>query len=153
MVQRGGLRALRVANLLLLVLIGGTAPFSRRHHSICPRLICWMIEQCADVMHEEWVEHFSYLFLVGEVQCTFEWYPDFRLAVSKQSKRKQPYQTPLRCIGPIFTTCRSFSLLRIPSLRPRVIPATLRSFVPLMKWLSVPCQSPIVPFVGQQRIS
>ena len=46
------------------------------------------------------------------------------------------YQTPLRCIGPILTTCRVFSLLRIPSRRPRVIPATLRSLVPLMKWLS-----------------
>lgn len=48
----------------------------------------------------------------------------------------ETYHTPLRCIGPIFTTCRFFSLLRMPSRRPRVIPATLRSFVPLMKWLS-----------------
>jgi len=46
------------------------------------------------------------------------------------------YQTPLRCIGPILTTCLVFSLLRMPSRRPRVIPATFRSFVPLIIWLS-----------------
>lgn len=34
------------------------------------------------------------------------------------------------------TTWRSFSLLRIPSRRPRVIPATFSSFVPLIMWLS-----------------
>lgn len=46
------------------------------------------------------------------------------------------YQTPLRCIGPILTTCRVFSDFSMPSRRPRVMPATFRSFVPLMKWLS-----------------
>lgn len=46
------------------------------------------------------------------------------------------YQTPFKCIGPIFTTWRSFSLLRIPSRRPRVMPATFSSFVPLIMWLS-----------------
>lgn len=49
------------------------------------------------------------------------------------------YQTPFRCIGPIFTTWRSFSLFRIPSRRPRVIPATLSSLVPLIMWLSIKC--------------
>ena len=44
----------------------------------------------------------------------------------------RPYHTPLRCIGPIFTTCRNFSLFKIPSRRPLVIPATLRSLVPLI---------------------
>ena len=48
------------------------------------------------------------------------------------------YHTPLRCIGPIFTTWRVFSLLRMPSRRPRVIPATFNSFVPLIMWLSAP---------------
>lgn len=46
------------------------------------------------------------------------------------------YQTPLRCIGPILTTFRSFSLLRIPSRRPLVIPTTFSNFVPLILWLS-----------------
>lgn len=46
------------------------------------------------------------------------------------------HHTPLRCIGPIFTTWRTFSLLRMPSRRPRVIPATFNSFVPLIIWLS-----------------
>jgi len=47
-----------------------------------------------------------------------------------------PYHTPLRCIGPILTTWRTFSLFRIPSRRPRVMPATLSSLVPLIIWLS-----------------
>ena len=51
------------------------------------------------------------------------------------------YQTPLRCIGPIFTTCRVFSDFRMPSRRPRVIPATLSNLVPLIKWLSRCCVS------------
>lgn len=52
---------------------------------------------------------------------------------------KDTYHTPFRCMGPIFTTWRTFSLLRIPSLLPRVMPATLRSLVPLIMWLSGPC--------------
>lgn len=55
----------------------------------------------------------------------------------------QTHQTPLRCIGPILTTCRIFSLLRIPSRRPRVMPATFKSFVPFIIWLSA--------FQGQQQ--
>lgn len=46
--------------------------------------------------------------------------------------RAHSYHTPLRCIGPIFTTCRNFSLFKIPSRRPLVMPATLRSLVPLI---------------------
>lgn len=46
------------------------------------------------------------------------------------------YHTPFRCIGPILTTLRTFSLLRMPSRRPLVIPATLSSLVPLIMWLS-----------------
>jgi hypothetical protein len=42
------------------------------------------------------------------------------------------YQTPFRCIGPILTTWRTFSLFNIPSLRPLVMPATFSSFVPLI---------------------
>jgi len=47
--------------------------------------------------------------------------------------RSKLYQTPFKCIGPILTTCLVFSDLRIPSRRPRVMPATFRSFVPLIK--------------------
>lgn len=46
------------------------------------------------------------------------------------------YQTPFKCMGPILTTCRTFSLFKIPSRRPRVMPATFNSFVPLIMWLS-----------------
>jgi hypothetical protein len=63
----------------------------------------------------------------------------------------QAYQTPLRCIGPILTTCLVFSLFRIPSLRPRVIPATFSSLVPLIMWLSMNTQSAID--IGNKRIS
>ena len=57
--------------------------------------------------------------------------------ILRSGGEKLSYQTPLRCIGPILTTCRIFSLLRIPSRRPRVMPATLSSLVPLIMWLSV----------------
>lgn len=50
--------------------------------------------------------------------------------------RYQSYQTPFKCIGPILTTCRVFSLFKMPSRRPRVMPATLSSLVPLIMWLS-----------------
>lgn len=56
--------------------------------------------------------------------------------LAKSKALSNGIQTPLRCIGPILTTCRTFSLFRIPSLLPRVIPATLRSFVPFIMWLS-----------------
>lgn len=39
-------------------------------------------------------------------------------------------------MGPIFTTCLVFSLFSIPSRRPLVMPATFRSLVPLIMWLS-----------------
>ena len=39
-------------------------------------------------------------------------------------------------MGPILTTWRTFSLFRMPSRRPRVIPATFNSLVPLIMWLS-----------------
>lgn len=46
---------------------------------------------------------------------------------------KGAYQTPLTCIGPILTTCRTFSFFKMASLRPLSIPATLNSLVPLIK--------------------
>jgi hypothetical protein len=46
------------------------------------------------------------------------------------------YHIPLRCIGPILTTFPAFSDFNIPSRHPRVMPATLSSFVPLIMWLS-----------------
>ena len=58
--------------------------------------------------------------------------------IKHQACTERTYQTPLRCMGPILTTCRTFSLFRIPSRRPRVIPATFSSFVPLIMWLSSP---------------
>jgi hypothetical protein len=60
--------------------------------------------------------------------------PMFRFAQNISDLKT--YQTPFKCIGPILTTCFCFSLLRIPSRRPLVMPATLRSLVPLIIWLS-----------------
>lgn len=55
----------------------------------------------------------------------------------KKTGREETYQTPFKCMGPILTTWRIFSLFKIPSRRPRVIPATLSSLVPLIIWLSL----------------
>ena len=138
MVQRGWLGSVRAAHtLLLLVLLSATfRRICRSHHGIGSSLIGRVVEQCADVMHKQRVKELRDLFFVREVQCTFERDPAAASAPSITDKEHITYQTPLRCIGPILTTCRSFSLFRIPSRRPRVIPATFNSFVPLIMWLS-----------------
>ena len=59
-----------------------------------------------------------------------------RQSSGRVTRAPNTHQTPFRCIGPIFTTCLIFSLLRMPSLRPRVMPATFKSLVPLIMWLS-----------------
>lgn len=43
----------------------------------------------------------------------------------------------MRCIGPILTTWRIFSLFKMPSRRPRVMPATFNNLVPLIMALSI----------------
>jgi hypothetical protein len=90
-------------------------------------------------MHEEWIQQLCDFLLVCKLQGTVEWDPAYgKCLLSKilLSDPRKTYHTPLRCIGPILTTCLIFSLLRIPSRRPRVMPATLSSLVPLIKWLS-----------------
>lgn len=137
-VQRRRLRSLRTAHaLLLLILLPAT--FRRvgcSHDRIRSGLVCWVVEQCADVMHEQRVKQLCDLFLIRKIQCTFERDPAAISAPSTPHAKHVTYQTPLRCMGPILTTCRIFSLFKMPSRRPRVIPATLRSFVPLIIWLS-----------------
>ena len=138
-VQRRWLWSLRTAHALLLLILLPTTfrRIGRSHDSIRSGLVCWVVEQCADVVHEQRVKQLSDLFLVREIQCTFERDPAAASAPSPSGTEHASYQTPLRCIGPILTTCRIFSLFKMPSRRPRVIPATLRSFVPLIMWLSV----------------
>lgn len=97
-----------------------------------PRLVGWMVEQGTNIVYEKRIELFGNLLLIRELKSTLERDPASRQYCFKQEHEACAYQTPLRCIGPIFTTCRVFSLLRIPSLRPRVMPATLSSFVPLI---------------------
>ena len=95
-----------------------------------------VVEESPDVVDEEGVEERGYVFFVGEFEGSLEGDPDGVL-VGAMRGMMWTYQTPFRCIGPILTTCFCFSLLRIPSRRPRVIPATFRSLVPLIIWLSV----------------
>lgn len=59
-----------------------------------------------------------------------------RSRAENSSARSYGIHTPLRYIVPILTTCRTFSLFNIPSRLPRVIPATLSSFVPFIMLLS-----------------
>jgi hypothetical protein len=66
---------------------------------------------------------------------------------------RETYQTPLRCMGPILTTWRVFSLFSMPSRRPRVIPATFRSLVPLIMWLSSRSQRTIFLRGGRPKIT
>lgn len=108
-------------------------------------LVHWMVEQTPNGVNEEWVELISDLLLVGKVESTLKRYPtdvsiwgrEERNVLNTGSQKESTYQTPFRCMGPIFTTCRIFSLLRMPSLLPLVIPATFSSFVPLIMWLSI----------------
>lgn len=102
----------------------------------CPRLIRGVIEQSPNIVDKERIQLLCNLLLVGKLQGTFEWYPGFVSITVVEQGNTTTHHTPLRCIGPILTTCRVFSLFKIPSRRPRVIPATLRSFVPLIMWLS-----------------
>jgi hypothetical protein len=111
----------------------------------CPRLVRGVIEQSPDVVYEKRVKLFSDLLFVCEFECTLKRNPaDCQFC--RERAEISTYQTPFRCIGPILTTCRVFSLFRMPSRRPRVMPATLSSFVPLIMWLSVK----LVSMHGQQ---
>lgn len=143
MMKRGWSRHARVLVLRLTCTFSFSA-FRRRHRHVCS-LIGRVIEQVVDVVHEKRVQQLCNFFLVGKVEGTLERNPKiesaafletFRCAKKERRGKKRTHQTPFRCIGPIFTTCLVFSLLRIPSRRPRVIPATFSSFVPFIMWLS-----------------
>jgi hypothetical protein len=126
-VQRWRLRGLAISRGNAVY----AAPLSGSDHGTCPTLVGGMIEQPANIVNKEWIQLVGDLLLVGEIQCSIERDP-CGLLVDVHQKQESTYQTPLRCIGPILTTWRTFSLFRIPSLRPRVMPATLSNFVPLI---------------------
>ena len=92
----------------------------------------------ANVVHKQRVEQICNFFLVRELESALVGNPApvSTRSVNRDRLTEYTYQTPFRCIGPIFTTLRFFSLLRIPSRLPLVMPATLSSLVPLMVWLS-----------------
>ncbi len=154
-VQRRRLRPLRATHvLLLLVLLPATfRRIGRSHDGIRSGLVCWVVEQCADIVHKQRVKQLRDLFFIRKIQCTFERDPAAASAPSTPDAKHVTYQTPLRCIGPILTTCRIFSLFKMPSRRPRVIPATLRSLVPLIMWLSVirSADVPISSVIGTSK--
>lgn len=107
-----------------------------------------MVEQSTNVVHKQWIQKLGDFLLIRKVQCAVKRYPAGpRVSLNEGRKKYIPhkgtatYHTPLRCIGPIFTTCRTFSLFKIPSRLPRVIPATFNSLVPLIMWLSYKIQS------------
>lgn len=86
-VQRRRLGSLRTAHaLLLLILLPAT--FRRvgcSHDRIRSGLVGWVVEQCADVMHEQRVKQLCDLFLVRKIQCTFERDPAAISAPSRYS--------------------------------------------------------------------
>lgn len=96
-----------------------------------------VIQEFSDIVHKQRIQQIGDFLLVGKLQGTLKWDPNASQWKSKyKAKNKRSYQTPFKCIGPIFTTERTFSLFKIPSRRPLVIPATLSNFVPLIIWLS-----------------
>lgn len=97
-----------------------------------------MIKQSTNVVHEQGVKKLSNFLLVGKVQSPLEWNPVVMLVSQNQVAFGcvSTYQTPFKCMGPILTTWRTFSLFSMPSRLPLVMPATLSNFVPLIMWLS-----------------
>ena len=106
-------------------------------HASLTSLVSRVVEQGSDVVDEERVKQLCNSLFVREIQRAVEGYPVIVVSpAQKMVLSRETHQTPFKCIGPIFTTCLVFSLLRIPSRRPRVMPATFNSFVPLIMWLS-----------------
>lgn len=139
MMQRRRLRRRRPNTIsLILHRVRSTVTVNSSHGGCsyrCPRLVRGVIEQCSNIVDEERVELLRDLLLVCEFKCSLKRDPESVRGVAR-CDLVFAYHTPLRCIGPILTTCLVFSLFNMPSRRPRVMPATLRSFVPLIMWLS-----------------
>lgn len=131
--RRQGLR-LRIPHLRLLLLL--LAALCSLHDLRGAILVCWVVKQGTNIVHEKRVKKFSNLLLVGKIQGSLKRNPAAVLVPLIRSTRFSgtdcTYQTPFKCIGPIFTTCRIFSLFRMPSRLPLVMPATLSSLVPLI---------------------
>jgi hypothetical protein len=124
----------RRPHLLLLSALSGS------HDLRCPVLVRGVVKQCSNIMDKQGIQKFRDLLLVGEIQSSLIGNPVSVLAgchTRLSQTAISTYQTPLRCMGPILTTCRIFSLFKIPSLRPLVMPATLSNLVPLIIWLSI----------------
>ena len=105
------------------------------HHHVRSRLVCRVEQQVGDWLDKQGVQKVCDFFLVGKLESAFKRDPT-RISSVQKHNSEITHQTPFKCIGPILTTLRTFSLLRIPSLRPRVMPATLSSLVPLIIRLS-----------------
>ena len=62
------------AHVLLLLIRTPTRSHGRIANAL-PRLVRRMVEQCANVMNEKWIEMLGDLLLVREVQRAIEWNP------------------------------------------------------------------------------
>jgi hypothetical protein len=62
------------AHVLLLLIRTPTCSHGRIANAL-PRLVRRMVEQCANVMNEKWIEKLRDLLLVREVQRAIEWNP------------------------------------------------------------------------------
>lgn len=131
--QCRGLRALWCTHVLLRRVRSAGRCGHRSIADALAGLVRRVVEKCTNVVHKQGVKKLCNLLLVREIQRAIKRYPASGQPSESKVGTSHAYQTPLRCIGPILTTCRVFSLLRIPSRRPRVMPATLRSLVPLIK--------------------
>lgn len=133
---RKGSRWLSISALHLLLLLTALCGLHDLRGTV---LVRGVVKERANVVHEQWVKKLSDLLLVCKVQCPLKGNPAMTSKPQNSTtwqRVSRTYQTPFRCIGPIFTTWRVFSLLRIPSRRPLVMPATFNSLVPLIMWLS-----------------
>jgi hypothetical protein len=81
-----------------------TALLCRRKDGARPTGIFWIVQETANVMYEQRVEEFGDLFLVGEIESPLEGDPISISPVRCRPGGAVTHQTPLRCIGPIFTT-------------------------------------------------
>lgn len=97
---------------------------------------CQIIINCPNIVHKEWIKHVRDFRFVCKIKRAIQRYPNLSQLGTVVEAHVSYYQTPLRCLGPVFTICFVFSLVRISSHRPPVIPATFRSLVPLIMWSS-----------------
>lgn len=77
---------LSVPHLCLLLLL---AALCRLHDLRGPVLICWVVKQGPNVVHEQGVEKLSDLLLVCKIQSPFKWNPVAAVSLTKHDGLRQ----------------------------------------------------------------